>query len=109
MIDIGNGAERIKALNTVAGPYQGFDIEPTGELTKVEKREPDEPRDLPTFFFKEPVPESIQTSDQYYKEVRFYSISEAWANRTHSLRDFAEGGRATDKRTSSTLGHEIYY
>lgn len=68
MIAVGNGAERIETLNTEAGPYQGFDIEPSGELPKVENREPDEPRDMPTFgVSEEPVPKSTQVTNKQLK------------------------------------------
>lgn len=71
MIDVGNGPERIETLQVLKEPYICFNIEPTGELPRVEDKEPDETLDIPTFDEpNEPIPEEIETEHKLSESER---------------------------------------
>lgn len=71
MIDVGNGPESIETLDISTESQLCFSIEPSGELPKVDEKEPDDTLDIPAFDTPgEPAPESIETEHELTSEER---------------------------------------
>ncbi|XP_058811036.1 uncharacterized protein LOC131675924 [Topomyia yanbarensis] len=77
MIDVRNGPEKIETLETSTNSLLCYNIEPTGELPKLEQKDTDETLDIPTMGeILEPVPDTVETEHEL-NEARRAELVEA--------------------------------